>query len=66
MTVRTGITGHANLKYKYEEELLSMQRDTKEYNDKIIWNEKVKMNKQYIENWSLLYDIQCIMKTIIN
>ncbi len=66
LSVRPGITGPATLKYKNEEKLLSMQRDPKEYNDKIIWKEKIKMNKQYIENWSLLYDIQCIIKTVLN
>ena len=66
LSVRPGITGPATLKYKNEEKLLSLQQNPKEYNDKVIWNEKVRINKQYIENWSLLYDIQCIMKTVLN
>jgi len=36
----------------------------KEYNDKIIWPDKVKINKEYIKNWSLKDDIKYIIKTI--
>lgn len=66
LSVKPGVTGPATLKFKNEEELLSKHKNPKEYNDEIIWKEKVKINKQYIENWTLLYDIQCIIKTVLN
>jgi len=65
LSIRPGITGPATLKYKNEEELLSNQKNPKEYNDEIIWKQKVEINKQYIENWSLLYDIRYIIQTIL-
>lgn len=64
LAIRPGITGPASMKYKDEEELLSKQADSKEYNDKIIWPDKVKINAEYINNWSLVKDIEYIVKTV--
>ncbi len=66
LTVKPGITGTATIKFKNEEDLLSKQENSKKYNDEVIWPEKVKLNRQYIEEWSLFNDIKCIVKTIIN
>ncbi len=66
LSVKPGITGPATLKFKNEEQLLLNQSDPKKYNDEIIWVEKVKINRQYIEKWTLLYDITYILKTIFN
>ncbi len=63
LSIRPGITGPASLKYKNEEEILSKQANPKEYNDNVIWPDKVKINIEYIKNWSLLKDIQYIVKT---
>lgn len=65
LSVRPGITGPASLKYKNEEEMLSRQEDPKKYNDEIIWPDKVKINRAYIENWSFKQDIVYIIKTIL-
>ncbi len=65
LSIRPGITGPASLKYKKEEELLSKQNDPKWYNDNVIWPDKVKINKEYIQNWSLKNDIKYIIKTIL-
>ncbi len=64
LSIRPGITGPASLKYKNEEEILSRQADPKKYNDEIIWPDKVRINKEYIEYWSFWKDIQYIIKTI--
>jgi lipopolysaccharide/colanic/teichoic acid biosynthesis glycosyltransferase len=64
LNIRPGITGPASLKYKNEEEILSKQSNPKEYNDTAIWPDKVKINKEYIRNWSLKKDIQYILKTV--
>jgi len=64
LSIRPGITGPATLKYKDEETLLSQQPNPKEYNDTVIWPDKVKINKEYIQNWSLKKDIEYIIKTI--
>ena len=54
LSVRPGITGPASIKYKDEELLLSKQSNPEEYNMKVIWPDKVKINKQYIEEYSFL------------
>jgi lipopolysaccharide/colanic/teichoic acid biosynthesis glycosyltransferase len=64
LSIRPGITGPASLKYKNEEEILSKEDNPKNYNDKVIWPDKVKINKEYIRNWSLKKDIQYIIKTV--
>ncbi len=64
LSIKPGITGPASLKYKKEEELLAGIENPKEYNDNVIWPDKVKINKEYIKNWSLKKDIEYIIKTI--
>ncbi len=64
LSIRPGITGPATLKYKNEEDLLAKVDNPKEYNDKVIWPDKVKINKDYIKNWSLKSDIKYIWETI--
>jgi len=64
LSIRPGITGPASIKYKNEEEILSNQDNPKEYNDTVIWPDKVRLNKEYIKNWSLKKDIEYIIKTV--
>ena len=64
LSVRPGITGPASIKYYNEEEILMNQIDPYDFNDKIIWPDKVKINMQYIKNWSLKKDIYFIFKTL--
>ena len=66
LSVKPGITGPATLRFKNEEEILAKQKDPKRYNDEVIWPEKVRINTQYIENWTLWKDIKYIFKTIFN
>jgi lipopolysaccharide/colanic/teichoic acid biosynthesis glycosyltransferase len=64
LQVRPGITGPASLKFKNEEEILARQEDPETYNSEVIWPEKIRINKEYIANWSLKNDIIYIMNTI--
>lgn len=66
LTVKPGITGPASLKYRNEEELLSMQEDPQYYNDNVLYPDKININKQYIKNWSFLIDVKIIFCTIFN
>ncbi len=63
LSVKPGITGPATLKFRNEEDILKQQPNPKKYNDAVIWKEKVKINKDYIQNWSFLGDIKYIFKT---
>ena len=64
LQLRPGITGPASIKYRNEEELLAQQADPKTYNDTVIWPDKVRINLEYLENWSFFGDIKLIFKTI--
>ena len=65
LSLRPGITGPASLKYRNEEEILTEQANPQEYNDKILFPDKVRINKKYIENWSFLTDLQIIFCTLL-
>ena len=65
LSVRPGITGEASIKYKNEEEILAKQQDPKKYNDEVIWRDKIKINKEYVKNRSLMKDINYLVKTVI-
>ncbi len=64
LSVRPGITGPASLKYKNEEKILSQQSNPEEFNNAVIWPDKVKINKKYIEHWSFKKDIKYIFQTL--
>ncbi|MDJ0646948.1 MAG: sugar transferase [Flavobacteriaceae bacterium] len=66
LAVKPGITGPATLKYRNEDELLASQPNPQEYNDTVIWKDKIAINKQYVENWSFTGDIKYIIQTIFN
>ena len=65
LSVKPGITGPASIAYKNEEQILANQENPEEYNLKIIFPDKVKINKNYIENWSFWGDIKYIIKTLL-
>lgn len=64
LSVRPGITGLATLAYRDEEQLLAKQKDPEQYNKEVIWPEKVRLNRYYIEHYSLWLDFKIIYKTI--
>ena len=64
LSIKPGITGPATLKYKNEEEILAKVKDPVKYNNEVIWPDKVRINKEYIKNWSLKKDIEYILKTL--
>jgi len=64
LEIRPGITGPATLKYSIEEKLLAEVNNPKKYNDEVVFPDKVKINLEYINNWSLWMDIKIIFKTI--
>ena len=66
LIVKPGITGPATLKYKYEERVLERQKDPEYFNRTIIWVDKVKINKKYIENYSFSLDLKIIIKSTFN
>ena len=65
LKLRPGITGPASIKYSNEEELLSSVPNPIEYNDEVIYPDKVRINLNYISHWSFWLDIKIIIYTIL-
>ena len=66
LSVRPGITGPATLKYYNEEEILAKVENPIEFNDKVIFPDKVKINLEYIKRQSFAGDLKIIIFTILN
>ena len=64
LTFRPGITGPATLKFRDEERLLAQQDNPEIYNREVIWPEKVRLNREYVENYSFRQDLKYIWQTI--
>ena len=79
LKLRPGITGPATLKYRLEDEMISdyvakrqaegdkrpMQEIATEYNDKVIYPDKVRINCYYYRNYSFWKDIEMIFATVL-
>lgn len=79
LKLRPGITGPATLKYRLEDEMISeyvakkqaegdkrpMQEIATEYNDNIIYPDKVRLNCYYYRHYSFIKDIQIIFCTVL-
>lgn len=65
LLLKPGITGPASLKYRNEEELLAEQEDPQKYNDEVLFPDKVRINIEYLDNWSFWNDIKIIIYTVL-
>lgn len=79
LKLRPGITGPATLKYRLEDEMISdyvakkqkegdtrsMQEIAVEYNDNVIYPDKVRLNCYYYRHYSFFMDIQMILCTVL-
>jgi lipopolysaccharide/colanic/teichoic acid biosynthesis glycosyltransferase len=79
LELRPGITGPATLKYRLEDEMISeyvaqkqkegdkreMQVIAEEYNDQVIYPDKVRLNLYYLDHYSFIKDIQMILCTVL-
>lgn len=79
LKLRPGITGPATLKYRLEDEMIAEyvadrqaagdERDSQtiaeEYNDKVIYPDKVRLNCYYYRHYSFVKDIQMILCTVL-
>lgn len=65
LQLRPGITGPASLKYRDEEVLLAGQTNPQEYNDNVIYPDKVRINLYYLDHYSFLADIKMISATVL-
>ena len=79
LKLRPGITGPATLKYRLEDEMIAeyvsqkqAAGDTRpaqdiavEYNDTVIYPDKVRLNCYYYRNYSFIKDIEMIFATVL-
>lgn len=65
LQLRPGITGPASLKYRNEEELLAAQENPIQYNDEVIFPDKVRINRRYLHEWRFGKDIRYIVDTVL-
>jgi len=63
LKARPGITDLASLKYRHESEVLGRAANPEEEYIKNILPEKIRLNKEYLESSSLLYDLGLIART---
>ncbi len=73
LKLRPGITGPATLKYRDEEDLLARvvkegidgYTDSVRYNDEVIFPDKVRLNRYYLNNYSFWSDIKMLFATVL-
>lgn len=65
LELRPGITGPASLKYRDEEEILAQVDNPQEYNDNVIYPDKIRLNLFYLDHYSFVKDIQMIVCTVL-
>lgn len=65
LLLRPGITGPATLKYLDEEKILSQMANPREYNDEVLFPDKVRINLKYLERFSFAGDLRIIYHTLI-
>ena len=65
LKLKPGITGPASLKYRNEEELLASVENPAQYNDEVIFPDKVRLNLYYLKNYFFIKDIQMIVCTVL-
>nr|MBP7472900.1 sugar transferase [Prevotella sp.] len=65
LLLRPGITGPASLKYRNEEDLLAKQANPQQYNDEVIFPDKVRINIYYLDHYSFIKDIKMIVCTVL-
>ena len=64
LQLRPGITGPATLHFRDEEQLIARQSDPERYNREVIFPAKVRLNREYVEEYSLRKDLYYIWRTV--
>ncbi|NHM06423.1 sugar transferase [Flavobacterium sp. CYK-4] len=64
LELKPGITSEASLKYYNEDALLAQQAHPQEYNDTVLFPDKVKLNLEYYYRRSFGLDLNIIWRTI--
>ncbi len=65
LSVAPGITGPATLAYRNEEALLAAQKDPERYNREVIYPDKVRINRAYVEDYVFWRDFVYLWRTLV-
>lgn len=65
LELKPGITSAASIKYQNEEELLAQQVNPLQYNDTVIFPDKVRMNLDYYYHRSFMVDLEIMGRTVV-
>ncbi|PYP83841.1 MAG: glycosyl transferase [Candidatus Angelobacter sp. Gp1-AA117] len=63
LSVRPGITDLAAIAYRHEEELLATAKDAAQFYREVVLPHKLSLNREYIANLSLPFDLRLIFRT---
>nr|WP_303647450.1 sugar transferase [Chryseobacterium gilvum] len=66
LNLKPGLTSEAGIMFRNEDYILSLQENPLQYNDEIIFPEKIKMNLEYYHHFSFQKDVLILMKTFKN
>ena len=64
LDLRPGITGPATLLFRDEERLLALAHDPTVFNDDVIYPQKLRINRDYLETASFWRDVGYILATV--
>ena len=64
-TVAPGITGPATLADRREEDMLAAQANPERYNREVMYRDKVRLNRAYVEDYTLWRDIGYLCRTLV-
>lgn len=65
LLLKPGLTSEAGIKFRNEEETLNKQENPLQYNDEILFPQKVKMNLDYYYHLSFKKDARILLKTFL-
>lgn len=65
LDVRPGITCYDSIKYRDETEILAQQSDPDDYYIKVIMQDKIRLNLEYVAKHNLLTDMKILFSTFL-
>lgn len=66
LNLKPGLTSTAAIKYANEDQLLTKQENPLQYNNTVLFPDKVKLNLAYYYNHTFWGDLKIIFKTLVN
>lgn len=64
LELRPGITGPATLLFRDEERLLALAKNPQTFNDAVVYPEKVRLNREYLEAGNFWRDLGYVFATV--